>query len=244
MLRSLSTHFKNQNWMAVAIEFLIIVVGVFLGLQAQEWNQQRTDRIEEQAYMERLAEGFVAIDRDLRQCLSVYADSLDAINVVSQAFEDSGEYHTIVIANRDDFANALIRMTADTVPAGRSATYLEMLSTGDLSILRDTELRDALVAYDERAQTNRESWRSLREESIAYMQPLYAHVTLNVELDAQRVSSIPSFDENSIARDPGFHSMLNVLTAHKGNNYELCQYQLELVDKVQRSLLRHREAGR
>ena len=142
------------------------------------------------------------------------------------------------IADSDAFKGALVQMTAGTIPAGRSATFLEMLSTGDLSILRDATLRDALIAYDERAQVSREIWRSIREESIAYMQPLYDHIKLNVALDAKRISSIRDYDLKAMSRDPGFRSMLNVLAGGKGNNYELCQVQLNLVDNVQQSLAR------
>ena len=32
---------KNQQWVAAGIELVIVVVGVFIGLQASNWNQQR-----------------------------------------------------------------------------------------------------------------------------------------------------------------------------------------------------------
>ncbi len=33
---------KTQQWVAVGIELVIVVLGVFIGLQASNWNQQRT----------------------------------------------------------------------------------------------------------------------------------------------------------------------------------------------------------
>ena len=236
MLRRISEHVKKQNWLAVAIEFLIIAVGVFMGLQVQEWNQQRIDRNKEQAYLERLSADFAVIDDDLKHCLSVYRNSVDAIRIVSRVVENHVGEVVTPAADRDAFASALVGMTAGPIPAGRSATFLEMLSTGDLSILNDATVRDALIAYDERAQVSRESWRSLREESIAYLSPLYENVKLDIELDAKRVSSIRDYDLAAMSGDPKFHSMLNVLAGHKGNNYELCLVQLDLVDKVQQSL--------
>ena len=43
-LRRLGEHLKMQNWFAVALEFVIVVVGVFVGLQAQEWRESAADR--------------------------------------------------------------------------------------------------------------------------------------------------------------------------------------------------------
>jgi hypothetical protein len=42
LLRSLTLHVKNQNWFAVLIDFLIVVVGVFIGIQVANWNEAQT----------------------------------------------------------------------------------------------------------------------------------------------------------------------------------------------------------
>lgn len=74
----------------------------------------------------------------------------------------------------------------------------------------------------ERAQVNREIWRTIREGSIAYGRPLYENIPLDVDLDEKRISSIRDYDLTAMSLDPGFHSMLNFLAESKGNNYELC----------------------
>lgn len=44
ILRRLSANLKAQNWTAIAIEFLIVVVGVFIGTQVANWNQARLEK--------------------------------------------------------------------------------------------------------------------------------------------------------------------------------------------------------
>lgn len=234
--RRITDHFSKRNWAAIAIEFLIVVAGVFLGLQAQEWNQQRIDRDKERAYIERLAQDFSAIDRDLQRCLAVYRDSIEAIGMVSQSIDELVAANSKETPDESAFADALIRMTAGEIPAGRAATFVEMLSTGDLSILQDAGLREALVAYDERAQINRVIWQSIREEMSAYGRPLYDHVRVGIDLDSNQTSSIDDFDIAAMAEDPGFLAMLNVLAGSKGNIHELCVTQLRRADEVQQSL--------
>ncbi len=38
ILRRLTKHVKDQNWFAVALDFIIVVAGVFLGIQIGNWN--------------------------------------------------------------------------------------------------------------------------------------------------------------------------------------------------------------
>jgi hypothetical protein len=54
ILRRLSQSIKEQNWAAIWIEFILLVVGVFLGIQVANWNAARVDRIEYEAALGRL----------------------------------------------------------------------------------------------------------------------------------------------------------------------------------------------
>jgi hypothetical protein len=44
ILRRLTANLRAQNWMAIAIEFLIVVTGVFIGTQVSNWNQSRLEK--------------------------------------------------------------------------------------------------------------------------------------------------------------------------------------------------------
>ena len=41
LLRSITQHLKDQNWFAVGLDFFIVVVGVFIGIQVANWNEQK-----------------------------------------------------------------------------------------------------------------------------------------------------------------------------------------------------------
>lgn len=51
-------HMQQQHWSGVFIELVIVVLGVYIGLQAQDWNQARQDRALEHQYLERLRNDF------------------------------------------------------------------------------------------------------------------------------------------------------------------------------------------
>lgn len=44
ILRRLTENLRAQNWTAITIEFLIVVVGVFIGTQVSNWNQDRLEK--------------------------------------------------------------------------------------------------------------------------------------------------------------------------------------------------------
>ncbi|HET9032305.1 MAG TPA: hypothetical protein VFN25_05295 [Dokdonella sp.] len=44
ILRRLTEHLKQQQWTAIGIELVIVVLGVFLGLQVSNWNEERIER--------------------------------------------------------------------------------------------------------------------------------------------------------------------------------------------------------
>ena len=48
MLRRLMVHIKDQNWLAVWLDFLIVVLGVFIGVQVSNWNNDREVAIRQQ----------------------------------------------------------------------------------------------------------------------------------------------------------------------------------------------------
>lgn len=44
ILRRLTENLRAQNWTAITIEFLIVVIGVFIGTQVANWNQARLEK--------------------------------------------------------------------------------------------------------------------------------------------------------------------------------------------------------
>ncbi|MEO1029654.1 MAG: hypothetical protein AAFX02_11435, partial [Pseudomonadota bacterium] len=41
LFRRVAKHVSDQNWLAVGIDFLIVVLGLIVGLQVNNWNDQR-----------------------------------------------------------------------------------------------------------------------------------------------------------------------------------------------------------
>jgi len=99
ILRRLSKSLTEQNWTAIWIEFVLLVVGVFLGIQVANWNAARVDRIEYEAALGRLGAeidinlaALDAFDPEMENSLKIAARAL----TVLQSCVDNSENHRIV----------------------------------------------------------------------------------------------------------------------------------------------------
>ena len=54
LLRRITKHVKDQNWFAVALDFVIVVVGILIAFQITNWSEARRDVRAERALLERL----------------------------------------------------------------------------------------------------------------------------------------------------------------------------------------------
>lgn len=84
LLRRVIDNIKEQNWFAVALDFVIVVVGVYVGLQAQEWREGIADR-------ERLDRIVAALGADLADARRVEARFWADIQAGLAEFEKSYE---------------------------------------------------------------------------------------------------------------------------------------------------------
>src|SRR4028119_1389435 len=76
LLRRVIDHVRRQEWMAIAIDFVIVVVGVFIGIQAANWNEARADAALARDYLER-------IQRDLSADIARYENRIRFWSTVS-----------------------------------------------------------------------------------------------------------------------------------------------------------------
>jgi hypothetical protein len=73
ILRRLTENLRAQNWTAISIEFLIVVVGVFVGTWVANWNQERTTKAETRRMVAQLKPQLDTLNDYFRTARSYYA---------------------------------------------------------------------------------------------------------------------------------------------------------------------------
>lgn len=99
ILRRVIGHFREQEWTAIAIDFLIVVLGVFVGLQVNDWNEARQDRKDERFYLARLQEDLVNAGKFSSRLRQQRIDKLDALKSATHAL--FGESRRVTLSEEE-----------------------------------------------------------------------------------------------------------------------------------------------
>jgi hypothetical protein len=143
ILRRFAQSLNDQNWATILIEFILLVLGVFLGIQVANWNAQRVEDAKAQAYLVRihnnLESDLQSIERRIAFWQKVSAYGKQAIRYAEHGEKVNDSAWKTVLAF---YQASQLWQWAPVNP-----TYLEMRSGGELGLIRDPILREALSAY-------------------------------------------------------------------------------------------------
>lgn len=143
LLRRVIEHVKKQEWTAITIDFVIVVAGVFVGIQAANWNEVRSDQSRARAYLAR-------IQSDIEADIANYQNRIRFWNLVSGygrtglIYVDTGR-----MEDRTQWDLLLAYFQASQVAEfwTRRTTYDELKAAGELNLIANLDLRNALAQY-------------------------------------------------------------------------------------------------
>jgi hypothetical protein len=141
VIRRIRDHVATHNWFAVTVDLAIVVVGVFLGMQANNWNQVRIDRERGQEYRQRLIDDLDANQQDFQQRAAYYRDVHDLGYAALQDLRRPQSADPVAfLFNAYKATSILPRST-------QRATYQEILSAGATGTLGDEAIRQQIANY-------------------------------------------------------------------------------------------------
>lgn len=156
ILSSITHALKTQNWFAVIVEFIIVLAGVVIGFQISAWNETRIEHQREALILDRLHADFVEIEARTTTTIDQLNDRIEA----GSAFEDLLRRDQNEVSDLDFFLG-LQNAIGTPVPNGRSATYTELVASGEMRLIRSEALREALVEFDEQVRRQELAYASL-----------------------------------------------------------------------------------
>jgi hypothetical protein len=142
ILRSITDAIRRQHWATAAIEFFIVVVGIFVGLQVDDWNQARNDQALEQEYLGRLQADTQSNIDNFRALESVFESKAAFISSLLESPATE-----LLLTEPKEFLQGLDHSLYVALPAVRTATFSELASSGRTSLLQDIELRGELSNF-------------------------------------------------------------------------------------------------
>lgn len=177
---------KDQSWLAVAIEFVIVILGVVIGFQVTGWNAARQDARLEHAYLERLADELDEVRDSLEDTSGDLDDARDRAERFLVALE-AGDTDTMQAD-----AIGLVVITRVSQVQVQTAAMHELISSGRLGLIRNEELRAALASLPLVEADSHSVFDQLKAQQVDIVAELRPH--LRVAMQDYQIASITLAD--------------------------------------------------
>ncbi|WDI32186.1 hypothetical protein PUV54_03140 [Hyphococcus flavus] len=188
LLRRVIEHVKAQNWTAVALDFVIVVVGVFIGIQVANWNEARADRSLGEDYTVRLV-------ADLENDLTAARTLTSYYNVVTQNIKMTDN----LLSSPDPGPKALVvaayRASEFSSNPSNRATWDQVVSSGHLGLLPAAAIESGLPDYYRFQDSNDDTIARLQD--TPYRRKVRSLIPLAVQI-SMREGCSDEMDDNQV----------------------------------------------
>lgn len=169
ILRRIIEHLRKQEWTAIGLDLLIVVLGVFIGMQVSNWNAAQADQRALTKYMQDIA---ADIRGDQAELTRSELSALDRIGAANYMFRHAGVTGAVdsITLSRAEVSDAFTDRSTFQIPAGAEITSADanrlwelqasahnydmhrsgfdaLVSSGKIELVRDDRLMRALREY-------------------------------------------------------------------------------------------------
>ncbi len=159
ILRRLAQNLKQQNWTAIWIEFILLVSGVFLGIQVANWNESRKESIQELADLKNLAQDIRSDILEIDETIAISTWRMSVLDAL--VFKSTGErlpasftlpFGVVQVpkiptyTDIDNKSVGLVYVNIRTIDGNRS-TYDTIINTGGIRLIKDAKLLEQIQNY-------------------------------------------------------------------------------------------------
>ena len=134
---------KDHDWMAVAIEILIVVVGVLIALQVSNWNEARKDSARGDDYLRRM---HAELQGDMKSIvdISTFRHQVYDYGMAAVAYAEHGTLY-----QGSAWKTLLAYYQASQLWPYRipDTTFQEIRSNGELDLIRNAALRNRISSH-------------------------------------------------------------------------------------------------
>ncbi|MFP4847279.1 DUF6090 family protein [Winogradskyella sp. PE311] len=135
---------KTSKYFKYAVgEIILVVIGILIALQINNWNENRKERIKEKAYLTRLKEDLISDKKAIELNKNFYNDVFVAGSLVLSNLEGEAD----VTTSNWDILVAYFHASQIWPMLMQSSTYDELKGSGELSLIQNVTLRNRIPFY-------------------------------------------------------------------------------------------------
>ncbi len=204
---------QSLDWKYVVTETAIVAIAVAMALSADAWWDERTDRATESAYLQGLQEEFSATALDLEQEIAASMTSTAAID----------ELLAIMTSHRVEASSKVVELIANafdtSVLRAVTATYDDLVTSGNTGLLRSATLRIALANWSAQLDLHRRlEDHILFPHYLTTDEFMMRNLTVSDVFQTGQIPKAPfEADVSGLLADRGFWNLLVVRRTWIGN---------------------------
>jgi hypothetical protein len=140
-------HIKEQNWFAVGLDVIVVIVGIFLGMQVQQWYEEQQNLTKED-------EIYSLLLNESSQRLNYFDDYIAFIDSKIASQEASiqalieGELPKTM--THDEFVRGVTLTRFFSPPSPPNSIYQSIITSGEVRLLRNKQIVQALGEFQSR----------------------------------------------------------------------------------------------
>lgn len=227
LLRRITEHVKAQNWTAVALDFVIVVVGVFIGIQVANWNDAGRERLSEAQYLERFADEIeltLAHIREERAFAETAQNTIEAFT--AEAYRGAATDEEIISAAKGFLSTGAFFVNFRPI----RTTFDDLISTGNFEIIKNEDIRTSLI----RLHANYDDASDTIDSNIVWIQQGEDRIYYNFDAFRFDARTQGLFDDITPARlADDIRENRELLRRHAAFHYWLKDRSIELYDDVE-----------
>jgi len=220
---------KPLKYMRYAIgEIVLVVIGILIALQVNNWNQSNNEKILEKEYLSRLLQDLDFDIKSFRTTIRLDSSKVENARLLLQKFKQAE------IWTEDDLANVYREFVINANLNVQRVTIDEIKSSGRITLIRNKDLRLHMMTYyanlektlsvSSKNNDHAQVWNRILLKEIDMNSMLQAF-DLNIpEVDSMDLTYFNTTSKNPLKEGIQNFASLKVLTS----SYNLRQYRNRL----------------
>ena len=142
ILRRLREHLRRENWFAIILDLVVVVVGIFLAFQVDRWYESQRTKAELSAHLESLAEDFAENEELLVRAIGVTDKEIEAAIALRE--ETRRDEPALSVSELNQLFSDISRLpTFEAV----GLAYQNLVNSGELAALPSSDLKKELAEF-------------------------------------------------------------------------------------------------
>ena len=171
--KSLLTENRVSKYLLYAFgEIILVVIGILIALQINNWNEDKKNRNQEALYLHRLL-------KESEKNVSIFTNEIARLEKNNNTIKELSNK----LKEKKSTDKQLIKSASDYMISGSlypifnpsTSTYKDLSSTGNLSLIKDTELREQIVKQYENFEFVESNFKINIDWAIPIDSPLFVN---------------------------------------------------------------------